>query len=472
MADLPPNMLIQELSALMGSGDLIGDPGEMARYRTDWSGDLSGLPLVVVRPSSTEEVSRVLSFCNERGVKVIPHGGHTGLVGGATATDGAGEILLSLERMNAIGPLDRDNYSVTVEAGVVLHTLREAMEREGFCFPLALGSEGSCQIGGNIATNAGGLNVLRYGMMRELVLGLEVVLPDGRVWNGMHALRKDNTGFDIKQLFLGSEGTLGVVTRAVLKLFPAPSQIETALVSLETVEDVVRLFGVARRELCDLLSAFELLTHDGAARTSLSLPLEVPGPYYVILEVSTSGIVNARDLLEAFLADALEAGAITGGTLASSHAQAAKIWAVREEIIEFQVRRGRHLRTDISVPISELSGFVAEAGAAVAALDEEAVVLVYGHVGDGNLHFNVVPPERFSEAERIAFLARCEDAIFEAVDAHAGSISAEHGIGRLKRAAFLARIDEVELDLISRIKDAFDRGGTLNPGRILEARGL
>lgn len=468
MASLPPNTLIAELSALMGQGDLVGDPGEMVRYRTDWSGDISGLPSVVVRPCSTDEVSRVLSFCNARGIKVIPHGGYTGLVGGATATDGAGEVLLSLERMNAIGSLDRDNYSVSVEAGVVLHTLREAVEREGFCFPLALGSEGSCQIGGNIATNAGGLNVLRYGMMRELVLGLEVVLPDGRVWNGMHALRKDNTGYDIKQLILGSEGTLGTVTRAVLKLFPAPTQVETALVALDSVSDVVRLFGVARRELSDLLSAFELLTHDSAARTGLSLPLQTPGPYYVIVEVSTSGIVSARDLLERFLVGVLESGAIADGALASSHAQAARFWAVREEIIEFQVRRGRHLRTDVSVPISEMSSFVAKAEAAVSALGGDAVIMVYGHVGDGNLHFNVVPPEQLSEADKIAFIERSEAVIFDVVDTHAGSISAEHGIGRLKRSAFLARIDEVELDLISKIKGAFDGARTLNPGRILE----
>lgn len=468
MAGLPPRVLIEELSALMGRGDLIGDPGEMARYRADWSGDISGLPSVVVRPCSTEEISRVLKFCNAHGLKVIPHGGSTGLVGGATATDGAGEVLVSLEKMNAIGALDRDNFSITVEAGVVLHALREVVEHEGFCFPLVLGSQGSCQIGGNIATNAGGLNVLRYGMMREMVLGLEVVLADGRVWNGMHALRKDNTGYDLKQLILGSEGTLGIVTRAVLKLFPAPTHVETALVALDSIEDVVGLFGLARRELSDLLSAFEIMTHHSASLTGLPLPLEAPGPYYVILEVSTSGIVNARELLERFLGGVLEAGAITDGALASSRAQAAHFWSVREAIIEFQVRRGRHLRTDVSVPISQLASFVEDAEVAVRALNKDAIVLVYGHVGDGNLHFNIVPPEQFSEDEKIALLVRCEAAIFDAVDAHAGSISAEHGIGRLKRAAFLARTDEVELDLISKIKRAFDSASTLNPGRIME----
>jgi len=428
------------------------------------------MPLAVVRPRNTAEVSRIVALCAQHGVKLVPQGGHTGLVDGALPSTAGDELVVSLERMNRILSIDEANFSMAVEAGCVLETVRAEAASRGFVFPLALGSQGSCQIGGAVATNAGGLNVLRYGMMRDLVLGLEMVLPDGRVWSGQKALRKDNTGYDIKQLVLGSEGTLGIVTAATLKLFPAPTQVETAFLALESPGEVVKLYGHARRDLCDLLSAFELLTHRGVAHSGLPNPLSAASPCYVLLEISTGGLIDARALLETFLQGALERGLIVNGTIAASAAQAASFWQIRETIIDKQRRQGRHLRTDISVPISAISRFIAEADAAMAAISPDAIVLAYGHVGDGNLHYNVVPPVDLDEAGKIELLHRAEDKIFEVLDGLGGSISAEHGIGRLKRRAFLDRISPVHRDLIGAIKHAFDPAGILNPGRIVEER--
>jgi FAD/FMN-containing dehydrogenase len=460
--------LLQALRDIVGEAGIVRDADPQSRYRRDWSGDATGLPLAVVRPRTTEEVSQVVELCAARGVKLVPQGGHTGLVNGAMPSAEGDELVLSLERMNRVLGIDDDNFSMTVEAGCVLETVRAEAAARGFVFPLALGSQGSCQIGGAVATNAGGLNVLRYGMMRDLVLGLELVLPDGRIWDGQKALRKDNTGYDLKQLVLGSEGTLGIVTTVTLKLFPAPTQVETAFLALESAEAVVSLFGHARRDLCDLLSAFELLTQRGVAYCELPNPLSVPSPCYVLLEVSASGLLDARALLDAFLERALERGLVVDGTMAASSAQAASFWQIRETIIEKQRRQGRHLRTDISVPISALAVFLSRAEAAMEAISGDAIVLAYGHVGDGNLHFNIVPPAGLDEAGRIELLHRCEEAIFEVLDSLGGSISAEHGIGRLKRQAFLQRISPVHRDLIGAIKHAFDPAGLLSPGRIVE----
>ncbi|XJN99943.1 FAD-binding oxidoreductase (plasmid) [Aminobacter sp. UC22_36] len=459
---------IAEIALIVGAGGVLRGAEVGARYGQDWSGDNIGTPLAVVRPRTTEQVSQVVAVCARLGLAVVPQGGHTGLVGGAVPSQAGTEIVLSLELMNQIGELDERNFSMVVQAGCVLETVREHAAQRGFVFPLALGSQGSCQIGGAIATNAGGLNVLRYGMMRELVLGVEAVLPDGRVWNGLKALRKDNTGYDLKQLILGSEGTIGVVTAATLKLFPAPTQIETAFVALSSVAAVIDLFGSARRELSDLLSAFELLTQDGIEISGRASPLATVSPVYVLIEVSASGLVDARALLQQFLERALELGLITDGALAASAAHASSFWQIREEIIEAQLRRGRHLRTDVSMPISAIEVFIGKAEVAIKALSAEAIVLAYGHIGDGNLHFNVVPPQHLDQAGKMDFLHRCEEVIFAIVDGLNGSISAEHGVGRIKREAFLARISPVHVDMLKAIKGAFDPKGIMNPGRMLE----
>lgn len=456
-----------EFGAIVGPAGLV-EEAAAPRYSRDWSGDHAGAPRLVLRPADTAQVSAVVAFCADRRLRLTPQGGQTGLVGGALPSPDGEEIVLSLERMNRVRDFDAANFSLAVEAGCVLETVREFAARRGFIFPLALGSQGSCQIGGAVATNAGGLNVLRYGMMRDLVLGLEVVLPDGRVWDGLKILRKDNAGYDLKQIFLGSEGTLGVVTAAALKLFPQPTQVETAMLALASPSDVVSLYGAARRDLCDLLSAFELMTRDSVAFSGSADPLAGAGPVYVLLEASACGLLDLRGLVETFLARAMESGAVIDGAVATGGAQAAAFWRIREQIIEAQRRRGRHLRTDVSTPISAIPQFLEEATAAVRSISSDAVILAYGHVGDGNLHFNLVPPAGLAEPATIDLLHRCEEAIFSVVDRLRGSISAEHGVGRLKREAFLKRVSPAHADLLRRIKNSFDPRGLLNEGRILE----
>lgn len=461
-----------DLEVQLAPGGVVQEGDALGRYQVDWSGDHRGRAHAVVRPRSTEEVARVIRHCASAGIPVVPQGGHTGLVNAGTPSRDGTEVVISLERLNRIRRVDPIDFSMVVEAGCILQDVRDAAESADLYFPLSLGAQGSCQIGGNIATNAGGLNVLRYGMMRDLVLGIEAVLPDGRIFEDMRGLRKDNTGYDLKQLFIGSEGTLGIVTAAVLKLSPRPTQSATAILGCASVEAVVRLFGHARRDLGDLLSAFELMTRDGMvaamrAFPELREPFDPPAPAYVILEASTSALIDLQGTLERFLEGRLEDGAIDNGAVAASGAQTADFWRFREGVIEWQVRRGRHLRTDVSVAISALPAFVVEAEAAIHALGSAVEAFTYGHVGDGNLHVNVLPPPDMPEAEIGGFLDRCEDLIYDIVDRMGGSISAEHGIGRKKMEAFLRRIDPTRLELMQKVKATIDPAGVMSPGRIL-----
>ena len=465
-------MLDEAMRFFDDHGALTARP-DQERYATDWSGDLTGVAKVVVRPRTTADVAAIVRYCAGQGLPVVPQGGHTGLVGGATPSKDGTEVVISLERLNRVREIDALNFTMTVEAGCVLEAVHAAAAAENRLFPLKIGAQGSCQIGGNIATNAGGINVVRYGMMRDLILGLEVVLPDGQVWNGLKKLRKNNTGYDLRQVFLGSEGTLGIVTAACLKLFPKPTQIETAFLAVTSPAAAVALFGRARVDLSDLLSAFEILPRRGlelslAAVRGQRDPLEAPSPYYVLMEASASGLIDVRALVEAFLEGAIEEGLMTDGTLAANQAQAAAFWQIREGIIEAQAQQGRHLRTDVSIPVSRIARFLEDTHAALARTEPAAVPLAYGHLGDGNIHFNVLPPPGLDEDGRVAALYRCEAAIFKAVDAANGSISAEHGIGSVKRQAFLARTPTIEIDLMRRIKSAIDPSGTMNPGRILD----
>jgi FAD/FMN-containing dehydrogenase len=444
----------------------------MARYCEDWSGDLMGRPLAVVRPADTRSVAAVVALCREHEVAVVPQGGHTGLVGGATPSPAGDELVVSLERMDRVRSADPANFSIVVEAGCVLQTVQRAAEQHDLIFPLSLGAQGSCQIGGNVATNAGGVNVLRYGMARDLVLGLEVVLPDGRVWEGLRGLRKNNTGYDLKQLFIGSEGTLGIITAAVLKLFPRPTQVQTTVLGLASVEAAMALYAAARRDLSDLLSAFELLPRRCIELTleempGLRDPLATPCPVAVLMEVSASGLIDLAALVERFLSARMETGEVLDGTVAMSRAQAGEFWAIREGLVEAQHKRGRHLRTDVSVPISALAAFMAEADRAMAEHLPAAMPVVYGHVGDGNLHYNVLPPPGLRGAELEAALHRTEELIFAVVDRFGGSISAEHGIGVVKRAPFEQRLRAVDRDLMRAIRLAMDPAGLMSPGRIL-----
>ncbi len=465
---------LNALTSLLGERGLLREPDTMARYVSDWAGDTLGMPLAVARPANTEEVAEVVRRCYEQGVAMSPQGGHSGLVAGARPAANDQELVISLERLNSVRAIDPVNFTITVDAGCILENVKRAAFDHDCDFPLSLGAQGSCQIGGNIATNAGGLNVLRYGMMRELVLGLEVVLPNGRVWEGLNALHKDNRGYDLQQLFLGSEGTLGIVTGAVLKLSPRPAQNRTALLGLPSVQAVIDLYGLARRECCDLLTAFELIPRRCIelaieATPELRDPLENAYPWYVLMDVAATGPVDLAAMLEQLLETGMARELVLDGALASSDTQSAQLWQFRESMLEGQRRRGEHLRTDISVPISAIPDFVTQASEVIMAASPECEIIAYGHVGDGNLHFNILPPIAMADGEKKAHLHALEERLFDVLDEFHGSISAEHGIGRTKQAAYLARLSPIERELISGVKALFDPKGLMNPGRILPA---
>ena len=447
---------------------LITEPSRLVPYSRDWSGDHHGTPLAVARPRSTAELSALMARCTVMGLPVVPQGGLTGLVGAAVAECGR-ELVISLERMAAVRSVDPVDFAMVVEAGCVLEVAKRAAADADCLLPITFGAQGSCRIGGNVATNAGGFNVLRYGMTRDLVLGLEVVLSDGRVWNGLRTLRKDNRGYDLKQLFIGAEGTLGIVTAAALKLFPKPTRVEVALVGLNSVADVMSFFAHARRACSDLLSAFELILRPGLdvalhPPASLPDPLNAPYPAYVLMELASSGPVDLRGMIEDCLAGC---DLVADGTIAASQAQADRLWLYREMMVEHQGQGGRYYRTDVSVPISRIAAFLAEALAGLEAALPDAKPVAYGHVGDGNLHLNVIPPSGLSPEAVSALFRRAEDVIFSILDRMDGSISAEHGIGRVKRHAFLDRIDPVSLDIAEHVKQSLDPLRILSRGRIL-----
>ncbi|MDR5907370.1 FAD-binding oxidoreductase [Franzmannia qiaohouensis] len=464
--------LLDALHERLGGRGLLRDPADMARYSVDWAGERLGQPLAVARPASTAEVSATVMLCREHGVAMTPQGGHSGLVAGALPAEDGAELVISLERMDRVREIDPINFSMVVDAGCILDNVKQAATEHDCDFPLSLGAQGSCQIGGNIATNAGGLNVLRYGMMRELVLGLEVVLPDGRIWHGLKALHKDNRGYPLQQLLLGSEGTLGIVTAAVLKLSPRQTQSRTALLGLPSVEAVIALYGLARRDCSDLLSAFELIPRRCIelameATPTLGDPLDDAYPWYVLMEVAASGPLDLGAMLEHLLEQGMERELVLDGALAASDAQAQQLWQFRESMLEGQRRRGEHLRTDIAMPISAIPTFVERASTAIMAASPDCEIIAYGHVGDGNLHFNILPPAAMADADKHAHLHELEALLFEVVDEVGGSISAEHGIGRTKQDAYLARLSPLERELAGGIKSLFDPAHALNPGRIL-----
>ncbi|SHF85687.1 FAD/FMN-containing dehydrogenase [Modicisalibacter ilicicola DSM 19980] len=467
--DLPE--IIDFLTTHLGDGGVIRDPASVERYTVDWAGNRRGDPLVVARPRTTHEVATIVAFCHRNVIRVVAQGGHTGLVGGALPDTDHPELMISLERLNRVRSLDPLNLTMAVDAGCILQQIKDTAEAEECFFPLSLGAQGSCQIGGNISTNAGGLNVLRYGMMRQLVLGLEVVLPDGRIWNGMKALHKDNSGYDLKQLFIGAEGTLGIVTGAVLKLSPRPSMSRTALLALPSIEAALELYDQARRHCCDLLSAFELipracleLAFEAAPQTPD--PFDTAYPVYVLLDITASGPVDLDSLVEQLFEAGLSSGQVLDGVLAGSESQANQLWKIRELMVEGQQRRGEHLRTDISLPISSIAEFFADASHRMATLSPESTVIAYGHVGDGNLHFNVLPPALPLEDQK-ALLQRLETALFELVERFDGSISAEHGIGRTKQRPYWATLSDTEKELLTGIKHLFDPQQLMAVGRIL-----
>jgi len=464
----------RKLSARLGALNVLVGADIPERYSRDWSGDHAGAPAMVLRPADTAGVAEAVRVCAAHGVDVIPQGGHTGLVGGATP-DTPGQAVLSLERLDRVRGVDAVAMTMEVEAGCILHAAKEAAAAHGCLLPLALGAQGSCQIGGNVATNAGGLNVLRYGMARAMVLGLEVVLADGSVHSDLRALRKNNTGLDLKQLFIGTEGTLGIVTAATLRLQPRPNHVETLWLCADGVADAMALYEAIRREAGELLSAFELMTGPClplAAELDPAIPFlgEVEGfAAHVLVEISSSGGPELRSWVEDLVAGLFERGLAQGGLMAQTGAQTDAMWRVRELIVEAQQRRGVHLRTDVSVPISAIAPFT---GAATQALEEALPgieVVAYGHAGDGNMHVVALPPQGMPQQDFAARLDALSACVNDAVDRFGGSISAEHGIGLAKRGALERRLSPVDRRLKLAIKSVLDPQARLSPGRILTA---
>ncbi len=441
------------------------------RYVTDWSRDHTGQTLAIARPRTVDEVRRVVRCCAENSVPIVPQGGNTGLVSGAITND-PGRLVVSLERLNRIRRVDSANFSMVAEAGCVLQSVKQEAQTQGLLFPLSLGAEGSCQIGGNVATNAGGVNVLRYGMTRDLVLGLEVVLPDGSLWNGLSGLRKDNRGFDLKHLFIGGEGTLGIVTAASLKLFPAPETVETAYIGLRSFADAIELFSRARRVCADLLSAFEVIGSECLPQAAtvfpdLRNPLTADAPVHVLMEASASRTVGLRAVVEQFLADAMDSGLLEDAVLAANLSQAQSFWRIREGLVEGQARRGYHVRSDISVILSNIAPVVDALRTMLVSEFAGWTGQAYGHAGDGNVHFNALPPPDLPEAEARATGRDIERHIFRIVEDFGGSISAEHGLGRTKRDHFAETADLVHLAVMRSVKRALDPQDIMNPGCML-----
>ena len=464
--------VLDEFSAIVGEKYAIRDALDMQPFLVEWRDRYRGQAAMVVKPASTEEVSAIMTLASRAGIPIVPQGGNTGLVGGQIPFEAGGEVVLALSRLNRIREVDPQGNCMTVEAGVTLEDAQKAAEDINRLFPLALASQGSCQIGGNLATNAGGTGVLAYGMARDLTLGLEVVLADGRVWNGLRKLRKDNTGYDLRDLFIGSEGTLGIITAAVLKLYPRARESVTAFLGLDSMAAVVDLFGHALERSGSHLTAFEfmprvglefVMKHGADARD----PLAAPHQWYVLMEISSGRDDVAEPLLEQIFSQCLAAGIVEDGALARSESQSAALWRLRRLLSEVQKREGGSIKHDVSVPVSQIPLFIERANTVVETLVPGSRPLPFGHLGDGNVHYNVSQPLAM---ERQTFLARWEEvaaAVHAVVTEMGGSISAEHGIGRMKRQAMAALKDPVELDLMRTLKRSLDPNGILNPGKLL-----
>ncbi len=463
------------LRELLGADGVLLDAADCAPFLTDHRGLYRGQALAVALPRSVAQVAQLLALCHAARVGVVPHGGNTSYCGGATPDPSGAQLVLSLKRLNRIRSVDAVNYSLIAEAGCVLARVQQAADEAGRFFPLSLGSEGSCQIGGNLSTNAGGTNVLRYGMMRDLVLGLEVVLADGRLLETLSALRKDNTGYDVKSLFLGAEGTLGVITAASLKLFPKIRSHATALAAIPDVHAAVTLLAALRAASGDRVSSFELIPRIGIELTTRHIagvtdPLGTVHPWYVLCELSSSASdATLTTLLEDGLGAALAQGTVRDAALARSERERAALWRLRESIPEAQRLEGAGLKHDISLPIGALAEFVARATAWLEAHVPDGRLVAYGHVGDGNLHFNLT---QRAGADAQAFLARAATvrrAVHDLVREFGGSFSAEHGIGQLKVDELEHYTSRVELELMHSVKRALDPHGIMNPGKVLRA---
>jgi FAD/FMN-containing dehydrogenase len=466
-------VFLQRCRDIVGADFVLTKKADCAPYLTDWRGRFTGAALAVLRPASTQEVADLVKACIDGAVPIVPQGGRTGLVLGSVPDASGSAVVLSLARLNRIRNTDPVNRTMTVDAGCILQDIQREAAASHCLFPLSLAAEGSCSIGGNLSTNAGGTAVLRYGNARELCLGLEVVTAQGEIWDGLRALRKDNTGYDLRDLYIGAEGTLGIITGAVLKLFPRPKAVLTALVAVDTPDDAVMLLLLAQDACGASLTGFELMSHYcmTLVRThfpALPRPIKAVHPYYVLLEVSSSeSNQHAEALLEKALADAFSSSATVDAVVSSSLAQSAGLWKIREHIPLAQAQEGKNIKHDISLPVSLVARFIDATDAALAAAFPGCQVVCFGHLGDGNLHYNVAPPPGQSDAEFLANQNAINDIVYANVERYSGSISAEHGIGALKREALTHHKSAVELSLMRALKAALDPGNIMNPGKVL-----
>ncbi len=469
----PPPEALAQIRKIVGPKGWSDDPAVLEPLLLDRRGLFVGRTALLVRPASTQEVSDVVRVCAEHDIAIVPQGGNTGLVAGGVPHEHGAEIVLNLARMNGVRVVDPADYTMTVEAGCVLADIQAEAEKVDRLFPLSLGAEGSCQIGGNISTNAGGVAVLHYGNMRDLVLGIEAVLPDGQIWNGLRGLRKDNTGYDLKQLFIGGEGTLGVITAAVLKLFPLPKDMQTAIVGLRDLDAAIPLLAAARTASGDAVTSLELMP-----RLSLEFamkhihgvtdPLSDPHDFYVLVEFSGARPDGGMaENMTAFLEDAFDKGMIDDAVVAQSEAQRAAFWRIREAIVEAQLYEGGSIKHDVAVPADRSPEFIRRAVAAVTAAMPGIRPLPFGHIGDGNIHLNLTQPEAMDKDEYIAEWPRMNRIVHDIVADLGGSISAEHGIGRLKREELARYKSAVEIDMMRRIKAALDPKRIMNPGKVV-----
>ena len=464
--------LIRRLAAIVGEAAVLSG-SDMDAHLTDWRGRYTGRARCVVKPASTEEVAAVVALCAAERIPMVPQGGHTGLVGGGTPRHDGHEVVINLSRMKRIREIDTANNTLTAEAGCLLAEVQAAAAAADRFFPRSLAAEGSCQIGGNLSTNAGGVAVLRYGNMRELTLGLEAVLPDGRIWHGLRGLRKDNTGYDLKHLFIGAEGTLGIITAAVLKLFPRPRNSATAWLAVRDPAAAVALLARLRGACGERVSGFEIV-----ARPALALVLKhIPGardplasasPWYVLAELTdTLTDFDLVGTLEAILGAEIAAGRVADAAVAQDIAQQKAFWQLRENISEAQRIEGISIKHDIAVPVSRIAEFIARADVALRSAFPEVRIVCFGHIGDGNLHYNLSRPEAAANADFVAQTPQVNRIVHDIVAELGGSISAEHGLGQLKRGEILRYKSAVEMDLMRAVKQALDPHGLMNPGKVL-----
>ncbi|TCL75877.1 FAD-binding oxidoreductase [Rhizobium sp. BK251] len=465
--------LLERFTAIVGERHALRDAADLAPHLVENRGLYHGASPLLLKPCSVEEVSAILKLASETSTAIVPQTGNTGLVGGQTPREGGADIIVSLERMNRVREVDPVANILVAEGGAILAEVQKAAEAHGRLFPLSLGSEGSCRIGGNLSTNAGGTAVLAYGNMRQLCLGLEVVLPTGEIWNGLRRLKKDNTGYDLRDLFIGAEGTLGIITAAVLKLYPQPLGKQVAFAGLNTVEDALALFNQASSLCGPALTGFELMPRFGVEITARNIegvrdPLESPHPWYVLIDISTSDSAEtAERMMTTLLEQGFEAGLVQDAVIASSVAQQKALWHMRESMSEAQKPEGGSIKHDVSVPVSQIPEFMHQAEEAVMAAMPGARICAFGHMGDGNIHYNISQPVG---VDKDAFIARWHEMngiVHGLVLAHGGSISAEHGIGQLKRDELASIRSEIEMDLMRRIKRAFDPAGIMNPGKVV-----